>query len=144
MRFLRKVHDVTLHAKSAAVKFIKPWMSSHFFESRDPSYDGSTTWLECPKKDRRSESCSQRKATRRSSKDRVVWRRLRPCLVPSWCRANKTSSDCWKSWGISSPGFAVPVILVRGKAGMKKQWMNIVSVASFPAGISPWKLTYFK
>jgi len=43
--------------KCTTVKFVKLWMSSHFSETRRPSYDYSYTWPECPRKDCRSESC---------------------------------------------------------------------------------------
>jgi len=44
--------------KCAAVKFVNPWMSSHFSsESRDPSYVGSSMRPECPRKDSRGKSC---------------------------------------------------------------------------------------
>ena len=42
--------------KCAAVKFAKPWISIHFFESRDPSYVGSAICPECPTKDWRDKS----------------------------------------------------------------------------------------
>jgi len=31
----------------------------------------------------------------------VEWLHLRTCLVPSWCGASRTISDCCWSWGIS-------------------------------------------
>jgi len=47
-------HFVT---KCTAVKFVKSWISSRFSpESRDPSYVGSATCPECPKKDWRGKS----------------------------------------------------------------------------------------
>ena len=41
--------------KCAAVKFAKPW--SDFSEYRDPNYDGSAVWLECPRNGQRGRSC---------------------------------------------------------------------------------------
>ena len=43
--------------KCAAVKFIKPWISRHFFESRDHSYVGSAICPECPRINWRGKSC---------------------------------------------------------------------------------------
>ena len=48
--FLRRVHVWHIVTKRAAVKFVKPWMPSHFSESWDLSNDGSATWPECLKK----------------------------------------------------------------------------------------------
>ena len=60
------------------------------------------------------------KAARSSPKDQVEWLHLRPCLVPSWCRASRTIWDfCWP-WGISSPPMATGLAtLARGKTGTK-------------------------
>jgi len=44
--------------KWAAVKFVKPWMSSHVStDPRDPSYFGSAMCSKCPSKDWRGKSC---------------------------------------------------------------------------------------
>jgi len=42
--------------RCSAVKFVKPWMSNHFSESRDPSYVGSAMCPEFPRKDLRGKS----------------------------------------------------------------------------------------
>ena len=31
------------------------------------------------------------------------WLDLRPCLVPPWCGVSRTTCDCGRPWGISSP-----------------------------------------
>jgi len=41
-------------------------------------------------------------------------------LVPSWGGASRTTKNCCWPWGVSSrPGAAAPVILPKGKAGVK-------------------------
>jgi len=66
------------------------------------------------------------KAAQRSSKDQVAWLHIRPCLVPSWCGANRTVWDCCWPWGISFlPRAAAPSILPKRKAGTEmSEWMN--------------------
>jgi len=51
MAYLRKVLGVTLHDKSTGLKFVKPRMSSHFSESRNPSYVSSAMYPKCPRKE---------------------------------------------------------------------------------------------
>jgi len=46
MGFLRRVHGVRLVTNCTAVKLVEPWMSSHFFESRELSHVGSVKWAE--------------------------------------------------------------------------------------------------
>jgi len=48
MGYLQRVHDVTLHfvSKCTGLKSVKPGMSSHFSESRDPSYVGSVMLID--------------------------------------------------------------------------------------------------
>ena len=41
-----------------------------------------------------------------SSKEQVAWLHLRPCLVPSWCWANRTTWGCCWAWDVSSPSRA--------------------------------------
>ena len=83
--------------KCAAVKFIKPWILSHFFEKRDVDYIGLPVCPECPRWDWRVKSCWVH------PREGVEWLHLRSCLVPSWCGASRTIWDfCWP-WGISGP-----------------------------------------
>jgi len=49
------------------------------------------------------------KAVQWSTENQVVWLHLRPCFVPSRCRASKTTWHYWKPWGISSPRGCCPV-----------------------------------
>ena len=75
----------------AAVKFAKPWISSHFFETRDPSYVGSAMCPECPTKDWQGKSCwlHPGKAAQRSSKDQVELLHRLPCLFPVSVRSQR-------------------------------------------------------
>jgi len=116
-------HFVT---KSTGLKSVKPSMStSHFPESRDPSYVNSAMWPECPEKDWgsksfRLQSGTHGKTAQSSSKDQMAWLHLRPCLVPPWCGASRTIWDfCW-SRGILGPHRATaPATLPKRKPGVK-------------------------
>jgi len=82
-----------------------PWMSSHFFQQREPSY---VSW---PCNQNASElihkanpgSYTHKEVAKKLTKDPVVWLHLWPYLVPSWCRVNTKIWDCWKLWGIWVP-----------------------------------------
>ena len=59
-------------------------ISTYFSKSRDISYDGSTTWPECPGKLGKVSPVGymQRNIVQRLTKDHVTKLHLRPCLVP--------------------------------------------------------------
>jgi len=46
MECLRRVHGVTLRDKEHSSETVKPAMSSHFSESRDPSYVSSAMYIQ--------------------------------------------------------------------------------------------------
>ena len=116
---------------NAAVKFVKLWMSNPFSESRDPSYDGSPKWLECPRIDQGGRPCwcagyTPGKVANRSIKDQFAWLHLWPCLVPSWFGDSRTIWDCCWPWGISILWERPTHDSSRGKGGMKmKEFDNI-------------------
>jgi len=62
--------------------------------NRGPSYVGSAMCPECPSKD--PPRLHPGKATQRLTNDQVVWLRLQPALVPSWCGVSRTISGTWK------------------------------------------------
>ena len=68
----RTASTIVPGALRSAVKFVKPWMSSHFSEWRDPSYVGSAMW---PGKIGETSPADyiQGKAAQRSTKDQVAW-----------------------------------------------------------------------
>jgi len=110
------------------VNSVKPGMSSHFSESRNPSNVSSAMCPECPGKDWRSksfriQSTSMGKRPRWSSTDQVAWLHLRPCLVPCWCGASRTIWNCCWSWGISGPPRASAPRL-SPKERRARKWMN--------------------
>jgi len=108
--------------KCAAVKFVKPWMSSHISELRDPSYVGLAMCQNVPWKNGEASASAYThgKAAQRLSKDQVEWLHLWTWLVPSWCGASKNIWDCCWSWGILGlPRAASPAILLRGKLCIK-------------------------
>jgi len=117
--------------KRTSLKSVKPRMSSHFSESRDPSYVSSAMCPECPRKEWRTKSfkpqSTHRKAAQSSSKDQLEWLHLWPCLLLFWCGARITIWNCCWSWGISShPRAAAPAILPKGKASTKmSKWMSM-------------------
>jgi len=112
-------HFVT---KWAAVKLVKPWMSTHFSESKDPSYDSVAKWPEWPRKNGNASQAGYThvKAAQRSTKDEVVWLRLRFCLVLCWwSTCQRLLNTVWyfeTSWGCYPH---------REKAGVKmNEWIN--------------------
>ena len=122
-----------LTTKCAVVKFIKPWMSSHFSQSRDLSYIHVVSAIcpACPTKigKARRAGCTQEKAAQRLSKDKVEWLHLRPCLVPSWCGISRIIRDCWIPRGMSNPHrVVVPSTLMCREAGKK---MNETALQCF-------------
>jgi len=106
--------------KWATVKLVKPWMSSHFSESKDPSYDCVAKWPECPKKEWQCESCwpHSRESIPEVDKGRgsVIASQIllgRLDVVPI--------RYCWTLWGNSRPlGDAT----LKGKEKVWK-WMNV-------------------
>jgi len=80
------------------------WKNAISSTSRVAESDFLSTWI-CP------------------CKDQVELLHLRSCLVPSWCEARRTISDCWKPSSISSPSEAAAPVLPRLKSGMK---MNVL------------------
>ena len=131
MGYLRRVLGVTLHDKSTGLKFVKPRMSSHFSfsKSRDPSYVSSAMYPKCPRKEWQIKSFRLQPTPTGSGpklfKDHVAWLHLQHCLVPSWCGATRTISNCCGSWGISCPpNAAAPATLPKGKPGTKmSKWI---------------------
>ena len=132
---LAKRRDSVWHfvTKSTGLKSVNPGKSSHFSESRNPSY---VSWATCPKCLRKERWISPSgyslhpthgKAAQNSSMNQVAWLHLRPCLVPSWCRTSKTIWDCCWSWGISSPPIAaVSASVSNGKESTKmSEWMSM-------------------
>ena len=114
--------------KWAAVKFVIPWMSRHFSsESRDPSCIGSASVQNDPVKTGGAipASYTNGNAARRSENVQVKRRHLRPCLVLSWCGADRrTIWDCCWPWGVSSPLMAAAPATPRGKTGMEtNEWI---------------------
>jgi len=114
------------------------WMSSHFSESRDPSYVGSALCPECPTKDWRRKSCllNSRESGPEGQKDQVEWLYLRPCLVPSWCGANRTTCGCCKPWGVTSLRVAARTTLPEERRH-ENQWMQLVCIAHVYL-VAPW------
>jgi len=118
-------------AKRAVGQLLKPWMSSN---RSSPNRKISATIIRSRDKDDLWElgeaspaGNTHRKAGQKLTKGQVAWIYLRPCLVPSWCRASTTARFCWKLWGISSPRAASLATLPRGKAGAKMNvWSNFV------------------
>jgi len=110
-------HFVT---KSAGLKSVNPGMSSHFSESRDPSYVSLAMCPECPRKYVELSPSSYSLHPQESDLKFVQGPggvTASPTLVPSWCGARTILNCCW-SWGISSPPkAAVPTTLPKGKAG---------------------------
>jgi len=110
------------------MNFAKLWMSSHFFESRDTSYDGSVTWPECLRKNWQGTSTWLHPLVNRPEvvhgPGGVITSST--CLVPVLflIGASRTTRGCWKPWGISIPESAVPVTLSKVKASVKmNEWM---------------------
>jgi len=116
--------------KCAIVKFVKPWMSSHFCESRDLSYIGLVMCAECRREDWRGKACWLH--LRDGGPEVVQGQRgviTHPTLLGPvlFSIHSKTMWDCFWPCGVSSPPEAVcPATLPKGKAGMKmKQKMKI-------------------
>ena len=115
--------------RSAGLKSVKPGMSNHFSESRDPSYVSSAMCPECPGKDWRSKSFRlQSTPTGKRSKlcPRKRWRDyISDFAWSSWCGDSRTIWDCCWSWGISAPPRASALAtLPKGKPGTKmKEWV---------------------
>ena len=119
-------HFVT---KYTGLKSMKPGMLSHFFQSREHSYVGSTISPECPCNIgyARPAAYTHRKAAQRSSKDQVAWLHLRPSWAPS-CGPRGTIWDFSWAWAISGPPptGAAPTTLLRRNVGTKMiQWMSV-------------------
>jgi len=132
---LAKRRDSVWHfvTKSTGLKSVNPGKSSHFSESRNPSY---VSWATCPKCLRKERWISPSgyslhpthgKAAQNSSMNQVAWLHLQTCLVPSWCGARGTIWDCCWSWGISSPPIAaVSASVSNGKESTKmSEWMSM-------------------
>ena len=110
--------------KCTAVKIAKPWMSSHFSETRDSSYIGSDMYPECPTKVWWGMSCW---LNQWESGPKVIqgpggvttW----PCMVPSWCGASRTIRDCCWPWGILSPP-RTAALLPSPEEKWAWKWMN--------------------
>ena len=99
--------------KCAVLKFVKPWMSSHFSESRD-SCVGSDVWPEWPRKDWRGKWGPPRTKWRDRISD-FPWSRL-------GVEPEEFIWDCccpWRNCISNPPGAAAPAILPRQKADMK-------------------------
>ena len=96
---LRRVHGVTFGTKCAAVKFVKPWTSSHFSsESKDPSYVDSSMRTEYLRKDWRRKSCWLHHEKETQSRPKTRWcdyisdLKLHPVLM--WSQQNYLDC-CW-------------------------------------------------
>ena len=78
-------HFVT---KTTGLKYFKPRMSSHVFESRDPSYVSSAVCPECPRKEWRTKSSFKLQSTpigkRPRGRPRTRWRDY--IFNPAWSR----------------------------------------------------------
>jgi len=121
MGLLRWVHSVTFRDKSAQLwNWYRP-ESPATSRNREIS---ATLVRPCAQNiprgigEERPSGSTHGQGAHRSSKARVEWLHLRPCLVPSYCGASRTIWDsCWP-WRISRPP-TVHATLLRGKADMK-------------------------
>ena len=116
-----------LATKCAAMKFTKPWISSHFTQSKDPSYVGSAMCPECPGKDfPRQVMLATSTRKQHIGCPRTRWRAATPTLLcPSWRGASRNIWDCcwpWRAWVLLV--LRAPASLPRGKAGMKIEWRD--------------------
>ena len=79
--------------KCADVKFVKPWMSSHFSEERSQlRWFGHASRISQGRLSRRVLLAAPT-GKRRRGRPRVSWRDYRSptCLIPSWCGASRST-----------------------------------------------------
>ena len=110
MRFLRRVLGVLLRDKEhrsdiRKARDVKQLLRN---ERSQLQYIRSAMCPKCPRKEWRTKSLrttvyTHWKAGQSLSKDHLAWLHFRPCLVPSWCGASRTTWDCCWSWGILGP-----------------------------------------
>jgi len=125
-------HFVT---KNTCLKSVKPGMSSHFCELRDPSYANSAMYPESPRKEWRTKSFGLQ-STPTGKRTGVCPRsRLRDDISDlAWSRPGVEASRtiwnfCWW-WCISGPlRTAAPATLPKEKTGTKmSEWMSMVGL----------------
>ena len=112
-------HFVT---KNTDLNSVKHGISSHFYESRDPSCVSSAMCRMSRENWRilRATVYTHEKAGQRSSKDKVAWLHLRAFLFPFWCGASRRSEiavDC-EVFRILLPTRLSP------KENRARKWMN--------------------
>jgi len=113
--------------KSTGLKCVKPRMSSHFSESRNPSYVSSANSPEAPGRNGELSPSGyilhHGKAAQSLSKNQFSWLHLRAFLFSSWCWASRNIFlDCYWSWGISGRlGAAAAATLPKGRSGNENE-----------------------
>jgi len=113
-------HFVT---RSTGLKSVKPGMSNHLSESRDPTYVSSAMYIQNVPEKNCELSPSGYSLYTHWKAAQVAWPYLQPCLVPSWCGNSRTIWNCCWPWGISGPSRSVAPRL-SPKEKWTPKWVN--------------------
>ena len=106
-----------------AVKFAKPWMSSHFSELRDRMVGPCVQ--DVPQKIGKASPAgyTHQKEAKRSTKGQVMWLHVQSGLVPSRWGASRIIKYCCWLWHISRPSM-VSSLQHSPEEKRIRQWRN--------------------